>query len=94
MECLVVKKDLKTKRASLEVSKNKLMVFFKHARAIYPEFCSCVGEKVIVQDSNLRDFYDTFKLEWAKVHERGRMSGSQKVLMQICRSLYFVGALV
>ena len=61
MECLLVKKDSKTKRLSLEINKNKLMIFFKHLRGIYPEFCFCVGEKMVVEDFDLQEFYDTFK---------------------------------
>ena len=94
VECLSIKKDTKTKNLSMEVQRNKLMIFFKQLRIIYPEFCFCVGEKSIIEDLDLRDFYDTFKTEWAKIYERGRVSNSEKIVMQICRSFYFMGALI
>lgn len=42
------------------------MLFFKHIRGIYSEFCFCVGEKVIVEPYDIKTFYEQFKLEWAK----------------------------
>ena len=78
----------------MEVQKNKLMVFFKQLKIVYPEFCFCVGEKNIIEDFDLREFYDIFKNEWAKIYERGRTSNSEKIVMQICRSFYFMGALI
>ena len=29
---------------------------------------------MIVEKSDLRSFYEVFKVEWAKLHERGRIS--------------------
>lgn len=42
------------------------MFFFKHIRSIYSEFCSCGGQKVIVDNNDLRAFYECFKVEWGK----------------------------
>jgi hypothetical protein len=42
-------------------------------RVIYSEFCSCVGEKIIVESYDIAAFYEAFKVEWAKLNERGRM---------------------
>lgn len=52
------------------------MIFFKHLRKIYPEFCFCVGEKIIIENFEVKNFYEVFKSEWAKLYERGRMSMS------------------
>lgn len=70
------------------------MLFFKHIRGIYPEFCFCVGEKIIIEPYDLKAFYEVFKVEWAKLNERGRMTVIEKIEKLVCRSLYFVGALV
>lgn len=36
MKCISIKKDVKTNIVSIEIIKNKLMLFFKHIRGIYP----------------------------------------------------------
>jgi hypothetical protein len=36
MKCISIKKDVKTNVICLEINKNKLMLFFKHIRSIYP----------------------------------------------------------
>lgn len=79
IECLTVRKDLKNRKLSLEINKNKQIVFFKNLRKIYPEFCFCVGEKIIIENYDLPNFYDTFKAEWAKLYERGGISSSEKI---------------
>jgi hypothetical protein len=46
--CLVLEGGNKR---NLTIIRAKLMSFFKHLRAIYPDFCYCAGEKIIVESS-------------------------------------------
>jgi hypothetical protein len=50
------------------------MSFFKHMRAIYNDFCFCAGEKVIVEQSELRILHELFEAQWNKNEEKGRMT--------------------
>lgn len=94
MDCIEIRKDDLTKKVTICVVNAKLMVFFKHLRAIFPEFCYSTGEKTIIDSNDLRAFYETFKCEWNKIHERGRMDNCEKLEKLLCRSLYFLGALI
>lgn len=73
MECLEFRKDDGSKKVSVVVDSGKLMVFFKHLRAIFPEFCYSTGEKTIIDANDLKAFYETFKCEWNKIYEKGRI---------------------
>jgi hypothetical protein len=50
------------------------MSFFKHLRVVYSDFCYCAGEKIIIEGSELRVFYELFVGQWNKNEEKGRMN--------------------
>lgn len=56
LECVWVKKN-NPGAITMGISYNKLMIFFKHLRRIYSEFCFCVGDKIIVENYDLKSLY-------------------------------------
>jgi hypothetical protein len=42
------------------------MIFFKKLRLIYPDFCYCVGEKYVLDDSDMKNLYELFRTQWSK----------------------------
>lgn len=50
------------------------MLFYKHLRSIYPDFCNCAGEKLIVESSELKNLYELFNATWNKNEEKGKLS--------------------
>lgn len=42
------------------------MLFYKHLRGIYSDFCYCGGEKLIVEVSEFKVLYELFTAIWSK----------------------------
>jgi hypothetical protein len=55
------------------------MSFFKHLRAIYADFCYCAGEKIIVEQGELKTLYELFQSQWNKCEEKGRLNSVERI---------------
>lgn len=58
--------DERTKKGLLVlgITEHKLIPFFKRLRDSYPEFC--IGDKVLLEETEYIAFYEAFKHEWQK----------------------------
>ena len=70
------------------------MTFYKHLRSIYPDFCYCSGENIIVEQTEMKFLSELFKSQWNKCEEKGRISEVERVEQRICRSLFFLGIII
>lgn len=55
------------------------MLFYKHLRGIYSDFCYCAGEKLIVEPSELKVLYELFAATWSKNEEKGKLSPLERL---------------
>ena len=72
--CIYVKREESGKRSGvmLGIMNHKLILFFKKLRDIYEEFC--IGNKLLLEESEYVSFYEAFKSEWTRKEEKGRES--------------------